>query len=139
MTNDSLEPDKLYVAVRADLAPGPQLAQSVHAAFEFAVDFPSITEVWRRHSNFLVVVGLRDEMQLLELANSASAYNIKHTVVREPDYGDTVTAVALEPGTKAARLCAEYPLAMKPTKCMEVFVDTDGHNSMRVRGKGVHV
>lgn len=85
----------------------------MHAAFEFSVDFPTVTEVWRRHSNFLVVVGVRDEDVLLELANSAAAFDIKHTVVREPDYCDTVTAVALEPGEQAARLCAEYPLALK--------------------------
>lgn len=103
----------MYIAVRADLAPGQQLAQSTHAAFEFAVDFPSLTEVWRRTSNFLVVVRVRDEDVLLELANSAAAFDIKHTVVREPDYCDTVTAVALEPGEKAAKLCAEYPLALK--------------------------
>lgn len=80
------------------------------------MDYPAITEVWRRNSNFLVVVGVRDEDVLLELANSAAAFGIKHTVVREPDYGNTVTAVALEPTEKAARLCAEYPLALKGIK-----------------------
>jgi peptidyl-tRNA hydrolase len=106
------------VAVRADLSAGQQLAQSVHAAFEFAVEYPTMTEVWRRHSNFLVVVGVRDEDVLLELANSAAAFDIRHTVVREPDYGNTVTAVALEPTLKASALCAEYPLALKGVKGM---------------------
>lgn len=106
----------MYIAVRANLAPGQQLAQAVHAAFEFSVDFPSIAEVWRRHSNYLVVVGVRDEDVLLELANSAAAFDVKHTVVREPDYCDTVTAVAMEPVPKASALCAEYPCALKGLK-----------------------
>lgn len=91
------------------------MAQSTHAAFEFSVDFPSITEVWRRNSNFLVIVAVPDENALLYLANAASALGLKHTVVREPDYGNTVTAIALEPGDMARRLCAEFPLALKRT------------------------
>lgn len=80
------------------------------------MDYPAITEVWRRNSNFLVVVSVRDEDVLLELANSAAAFRVRHTVVREPDYENTITAIALEPTPKAAKLCAEYPLALKGIK-----------------------
>lgn len=109
---------KLYVAVRGDLAPGQQLAQSVHAAFEFAVDHPTLTEVWRRHSNYLVVVAVPDEAALLDLANRAAAADLRHTVVREPDCGNEVTAVVLEPGKAASKLCSTYPLALRGMPAM---------------------
>jgi peptidyl-tRNA hydrolase len=99
--------------VRGDLTPGQQLAQSVHAAFEFAVDYPTLTEVWRRHSNYLVVVAVPDEDSLLSLANRAAQAELRHVVVREPDDGDRPQAVVLEPGVTASRLCSQYPLALK--------------------------
>lgn len=106
-------PDKLYVAVRADLAPGPQIAQAVHAAFEFATEWPSITQVWTNNSNFLVVVAVSDEDALVHLAAAAAEEGLAFTSVREPDYNNTLTAVALEPGDQASKLCAQFPLAGK--------------------------
>jgi peptidyl-tRNA hydrolase len=108
-----LDKTKLYVVVRADMAPGPQLAQAVHAALEFSTDFPSLTEVWRRHSNYLVVVAAPDEQALLDLANLAASLDLKHTVVREPDYGNTLTAVALEPHHACRKITSRFPLALK--------------------------
>ena len=107
------------MAVRGDLAPGQQLAQAVHSAFEFAVDFPTLTEVWRRHSNYLVIVAVPDEAALLSLANRAAEADLRHTVVREPDYGNTVTATVLEPGTAASKLCSQFPLALKEKVLVE--------------------
>jgi peptidyl-tRNA hydrolase len=99
--------------VRADLSPGQQLAQSTHAAFEFAVDRPDITRRWRYESNFLVVVAVPDEAELKRLSYAAECLGIKMTMVAEPDYGDQLTALALEPGPLARKLCAEFPLALK--------------------------
>lgn len=111
--DENVKPARLYIAVRSDLKPGEQLAQGVHAAFEFSVDHPSITEVWRRHSNFLVVVAVPDETTLLTLDSMAFTLGLQHTLVREPDYDNTVTAIALAPGKEARRLMAEFPLALK--------------------------
>jgi hypothetical protein len=80
---------------------------------EFAVDYPALTEVWRRHSNYFVGVSVLDEDALLSLANRAAALELPHTVVREPDCGNEVTAVTLAPGDQAQRLCAQHPLALK--------------------------
>lgn len=101
------------MAVRADLSPGAQLAQAVHAAFQFCVEHPATAEVWYRHSNFLVVVAVPDEIALLTLDSLAYTVGLAHEVVREPDYNDTVTAVVLAPGSMARKLCAEFPLALK--------------------------
>ena len=69
--------------------------------------------MWRRHSNYLVIVAVPDEAALLSVANRAAEADLRHTVVREPDYGNTVTAVVLEPGKAASKLTSQYPLALK--------------------------
>lgn len=115
------------------------MAQSTHAAFRFACQWPTLTRTWVDGSNFLVVVAVPDEHTLAGLAARAGQEGVATTVVREPDYENTMTAVALEPGGAARRLCAQYPLALRPTSCTEVFLDTDGYNSIRIRGEGVHM
>lgn len=105
--------NRLYVATRADLSPGLQLAQSVHAAFHFFAEWPSLARSWLVESNFLVVVAVPDKDALAALAGLAVEEGIARTIVREPDLGDAITAVALEPGSIARRLCAEFPLALK--------------------------
>ena len=105
---------KLYIAVRADLPPGLQAAQIVHAAFQFAHDHPSVVKPWLEQSNYLVIVSVPDEDALLDLIFAASKRGLKRSATREPDIGNEATAVAIEPGTAAAKLCAQLPLALKP-------------------------
>jgi hypothetical protein len=82
----------------------------VHAAFHFSVDWPATTLNWVDGSNYLVVVSVSDELSLAELAARAIEEDIACTIVREPDLDDAITAVALEPGVIARRLCAQFPL-----------------------------
>ena len=95
------------------MSPGLQAAQAVHAAFHFSFDWPAMALAWCRDSNFLVVVAVPDEAALAELAACAVEEGIARTIVREPDLSNTITAVALQPGPEARRLCAEMPLALK--------------------------
>lgn len=104
---------RLYIAVRADIGPGLQVAQAVHAAFAFGRDHPEETRKWLVESNFLVVVAVPDENALLDLITDAACRGITRTAVREPDIDDEVTAVALGPGTAAQKLCANLPLALR--------------------------
>jgi peptidyl-tRNA hydrolase len=107
-------PAKLYIAVRADLSPGLQLAQSVHAMAEFFDAHPSFARSWRRRSNFLVVVAVPNEEALLALASEAAmGRELCTTIVVEPDLGDEHTALAIQPGPEAAALCASFPLALR--------------------------
>ena len=103
----------MYIAVRADLTPGQQLAQATHAAFHMACDWPTMTAEWLRESNFLVVVAAPDEEALAQLAGRAVEEGLVRVIVREPDLSNAITAVALQPGSDARRLCAELPLALK--------------------------
>lgn len=107
-------PDKFYIAVRADLPPGLQLAQSVHAMAQFWDEHPTFARSWLHRSNFLVVVCVKDEDALLALAAEASlGRSLCTTKVNEPDLGDEYTALAIQPGPEAAALCASFPLALR--------------------------
>ncbi len=100
--------------MRSDLPPGLQLAQSVHAMAEFQTRYPSTVTNWVKNSNYLVVVGVPDEEALLDLAARANwEAQIETHLVREPDLGDEATALALQPGSEAQKLCASMPLALR--------------------------
>lgn len=98
---------------RRDLSPGLQAAQACHGAFAFATRFPGITKEWLERSNFLVVVTAADEDELAKILERAGKADICRTPVREPDLDNALTAVVLEPGDVAKRICASLPLALK--------------------------
>jgi peptidyl-tRNA hydrolase len=89
------------------------MAQSIHAAMAFYRDFPQITRDWLVRSNYLVVVQVPDEDALLELITRVSAAGLLRSAVREPDLDNEATAVAIQPGLGAQRLCARLPLAQR--------------------------
>ena len=82
---------------------------------QFWATFPSIAEVWFRHSNWLIYVSVPDEQALLDLANAAGRHGLRNALVREPDYGNEATAIAIEPGPNnaAQRLCSSLPTALR--------------------------
>jgi peptidyl-tRNA hydrolase len=102
----------LYLVTRADLAPGTQACQAAHAAFDFAVAFPDLTRAWHHASNTLVILAVRDELELAWLCQDAAAAGFRLARVHEPDLADALTAVGLEPA--AARLVRRLPLAFPP-------------------------
>ncbi|ACH62087.1 hypothetical protein MYRNA_84 [Mycobacterium phage Myrna] len=113
MTRES-NPDKLYIAVRADIAPGLQTAQACHAAFQFYHEHPELTREWIRTSNFIVIVNVENEEQLITLATDARlGEGLAVSMVNEPDLGDEYTAIAIEAGETASALCASFPLCLR--------------------------
>jgi peptidyl-tRNA hydrolase len=101
------------VAVRGDLSPGNQLAQAWHAGVDFAVKYPALTQHWHDTSNNVVIVNVPDETALLMLDSIAYSLGVKHHLTVEPDLDNSATAIALEPGRLARRMCAPYALALK--------------------------
>lgn len=99
----------MYIAVRADLHPGLAAAQAVHAAFAFTHDHPDLVEPWLPDP-FLILVTVPDEATLLDLALTALGHNVAAALWREPDLDNQATAIALQPGSQARRLCANLPL-----------------------------
>lgn len=98
---------------RGDLSPGNQATQSVHAALQFSQDFRSLTSRWFVNSSFLVLLQVPDEGHLIALSERLTAAGRKHSDWREPDWGDSLTAIAVEPGDKTSRLLSNLPLLLK--------------------------
>lgn len=89
------------------------MAQAVHANSQFFHDWPALANRWHLESNYLVIVAAPNEEALAELAGLAVEEGIIRCITREPDLDNTITAVALEPGATAQRLCAQLPCALK--------------------------
>lgn len=104
--------DKLYIVTRRDLSPGYQAVQSIHAAQQFAVLFPSINREWQERSNFLGLLSVANEVELTKLATKAEKCGLAVAVWCEPDIDWKITAIAIEAGNRARKLLKKYPLAL---------------------------
>ncbi|RAY13350.1 hypothetical protein DPM19_19945 [Actinomadura craniellae] len=98
------------MVVRADLPPGDQVCQALHAALEFAVAHPGLLRDWHAASNTVVVLAVPDELSLGWLRDDAAAAGLRTAGFHEPDLGGALTAAALEPA--AHRLVSHLPLAL---------------------------
>jgi hypothetical protein len=87
--------------------------QSAHAAIDFQHEYPVEAKLWQTTSNYLAVLTVEDEEQLIKLITKAILLGIKHTVFREPDIGNQITAVAFEPSEQAKKLTSSCPLMGK--------------------------
>lgn len=56
---------------------------------------------------------MENEAGLMELIERATANGIAHSIFREPDIDNQITAIALAPGPKSKKLCSRLPLALK--------------------------
>ena len=104
--------DKLYIVARKDMLPGGTLAQSCHASFQFALDYPEITSQWMQQSNYICILEALDEAALHALIAEATKQEIKFSIFREPDMGDQITAITFAPGIESKKLCAKLKLAL---------------------------
>lgn len=105
--------DKLFLVTRRDLAPGYQAVQSCHAMRQFTADHPDLDVEWFSRSNYLALLSVADETELMRLLVSAADLGLKASAFHEPDVGGAITAIAIQPHPKAAELCKGLPLALK--------------------------
>lgn len=105
--------DKLYLIVREDLDPCQQAVQAAHALAQFFVDYPQQAVSWAKGSNTLALLAASGEPELRALVEKAEGKDHKVSPFYEPDRGNEMTAIALEP--KAKTLVRKYPLALKMT------------------------
>lgn len=103
---------------RQDLPVAAQAVQASHAALAFAVDHPAATADWRDSSEVLVLLAVPGELELNRLEQNAAEAGYAYSAFREPDLGDALTAVALEP--RARRLTRDICLAFPPDDRGEV-------------------
>jgi len=105
--------DKLYIVTRQDISAGLQVAQSCHAAFHFAFEHNNVVNSWINTSDYIVCLSAKNEQDLEKLINKTKNKNIKHSVFRESDLDNQITAVCLEPGNESKKLCSNFKLALK--------------------------
>lgn len=110
------EGDKLYIITRADLEPGYQAVQSIHAAIQFKFEHPEISVNWFENSNYLGLLSVANEGELVALTERAKELGISYSIFREPDIDNQITAIALAPGQKSKKLCSRFPLALRGDK-----------------------
>lgn len=104
----------MRLVTRLDLAThGSILAQTVHAAFEFALEHREDTEKWNADSNYVVCLSVNSEKELLDLSERLSAHDVKHTLFREPDLDNQATSICIQPSDEARKLCSNLPLTFK--------------------------
>ena len=111
--------EKLYVVVRADLSPGAQVAQSCHALRLFVSEHPEIDRRWFETSNNLVCLKTANEQTLVALADQARDRSVARSLVREPDFDDSATALTIEPAGQS--LVSNLPLALRPEYTHNVY------------------
>lgn len=104
--------EKLRIIVRQDMEPGYQIAQSVHAARQFAEEHPEKERSWFRGSNTIVILGVRNQDEILGVIKKARTLAVSHSVFREPDLNNEITAVAIADTDKTQKVCKGLHLVL---------------------------
>lgn len=103
--------EKMYVIVRSDLPAGALCAQACHGLRAFIAAHPEVDRRWYEESNNLVILEIPDEAALEQLASRCEDAGTPYARFHEPDFGDTLTAVAIAP--TGWRLVSSLPLALR--------------------------
>ncbi len=107
---------KLVVVTRQDLSPGLQAVQSAHSAIDFLFKHPELAKEWHTVSNYLIFVSAKDEKELEFLSEKCKLKKVIHTVFRESDLENQITAICLEPSEQTQKLISSFPLTLKIKK-----------------------
>lgn len=102
--------DKLVVVTRRDLSVGQQAVQSAHALIDFTFEHPDRAGPWHNNSNYLVLVTVENEQELTDVIEKCQEKFLDYTVFREPDIGNLITAVAIEPSPVTQKLISKFKL-----------------------------
>lgn len=103
--------EKIYIVTRRDLPIGQQAAQSVHGIREFIEAYPEIDKSWYSNSNTIVILAVKNEEELINIANKAKSQNMSCALFKEPDLQDQVTVATFGPECK--KILSSIPLAFK--------------------------
>lgn len=94
------EPDYVFIFVRQDISNEQQAVQAAHATYVAGSNIPA--DVVAEHVHF-VLVGVPGEEELTEAAKLIDKNKILYHEFREPDLGDSLTALATQPMKEHAK------------------------------------
>lgn len=103
---------KLFLVTRTDLPLGQQAVQLAHALVEFIEQWSEVYRVWYKTSNHLAILSVTDEVALKALLVEAKGRGLSCAAFYEPDRGNELTAIAIEPSSLAKRITRRLPLAL---------------------------
>lgn len=105
---------KLVLVTRADLpSTGAILAQTVHATVEFSIQHRDLITNWHDISNYVACLEIKNEEELLKLAEKLESKNVKFSLFREPDYNNEATSMCIEACDESKRYTSHLSLALK--------------------------
>jgi len=95
------------------MSDGYKAVQSTHAAINFIFEHPGRAGPWFHNSNTLAELEANDEAHLERLIEKCIKLDLIHTVFREPDIGNQITAIAIEPSRLTRKVTSNLPKLFK--------------------------
>ena len=92
---------------------GAQAVQSAHSAIQFIFEHPEIAKEWYEISKYLVFLSVKNQKELLDLVETFDQKGIIMSKYYEPDLANELTAITIQPSTRARRLVSSLPLLLK--------------------------
>lgn len=92
---------------------GQKSVQSSHAAINFCFEYRNKASPWWQDSNYLVLLEVENEKELGKLIDKCKMNLLDVSIFREPDLGNVITAIAIEPSEITQKLCRKIPLLFK--------------------------
>ena len=114
-----METPKLVTVTRTDLPEGYQAVQSTHAAIDFVFEHPTRAGPWHKNSNTLVMLTVKDTRGLIHLMRKCDYLSLAYTVFREPDIGNQITAICMEPHPEVYKMTAKLSLLIPKAESNE--------------------
>lgn len=93
--------------------PGQIAVQAMHAMAEFLFKFKEKSEEWHINSNSICLLEADNISHLEEIKLKANDKNISFAEFYEPDYNNSLTTIALEPGTKTKKILLSFQISFE--------------------------
>ena len=87
-----------------------QVIQSSHAAIQFQHEHPKLAREWYIHSNYLIFLSMENKQELETFIEKTKTLNIVHSIFREPDINNEITAIALNPCVESNKITSGLKL-----------------------------
>ncbi len=87
--------------------------QAAHALTKFIQEHTAQYQNWYDISQHLGFLSVEDQPALERLCSRLTGLGITYSTFHEPDMGNALTAIAVEPTAHATRHLSSLPLAMK--------------------------
>jgi len=83
---------------------------------DFCLEYSEEAKEWHSESNYIIILSVKTEQCLCDFSQTLSCSGINHSIFREPDIGNEITALAICPGPQVKKLCQHLPLALRNIK-----------------------